>query len=127
MIQKNILDSEEQIKRLFVRISNDLETLNEGLRELQSEVQDEDLQMTITLIEGKKSLDKADLKLLAQYSSVALMEVSYFLSDIVGGKKYAFSDEGIDTLKKIGYNLKALRMTSKFLQVNNISLDESSI
>ncbi|MCH9755815.1 MAG: hypothetical protein K0U37_01315 [Gammaproteobacteria bacterium] len=124
MIQKNVTESEEKIKRLFVQVWDNLEVLNNNLRMLQNEVESEDLEMTIMLIEGRLSLDGTDAKLLVQYLSVILMEVSCFLSDIIDEKNDTLSDEGIEVLKNVGDILKDFRSTSKFLQVGKVHLDK---
>ena len=105
----------KRIKRFLTKAWVDLDGLNGALRTLQNEVNDEDLEMTIALIEQKPLIDDTLEEALIQYLTVILVEVVNFMTEIVDEQNTALSDCSIDALKDIRNIMMQFQIMSKIL------------
>ncbi len=116
--QLNVNRERQKLRRLLEPAWKSLDEVNEVLREIQAEVNDIDLEMTVALIEERLTFADASCEDLLQYLSIILVEVACFLSSItVKNESY---DGSIDTLKKIRESLGKIQAVSKILPHSNI-------
>lgn len=88
-------------QKILLHVWDDLDKLHDELKKLQDEVNDDDLEMTISLIEGKLPLSDTENKILIQFLSVVLMEVSVFLKENIIEQPPQLSIGGVEILDNI--------------------------
>ena len=106
----------EQIQKLLAHAWNDMDHINDSLKQLQDEVHSDELDMTIALIEEKLPLTTTKNSLLLQYLSIIMVEIAYFLSTINDENSNPLSTKGIKALEETASILTHFQKTAKMLQ-----------
>ncbi|KTD25728.1 Uncharacterised protein [Legionella lansingensis] len=95
----------KEFKGLLAKTWSPLEELNKELKKLQNEVHNDELEMTIALIDEVSSFKKSKSEIVLQYLSVVMLEVAYSLANIKD-EHHLLSNHAREALEEINYITK---------------------
>ena len=116
MLSEQFGINKSSMESSFIYAWDMLEVLNCALKKLQHDINNEDLNMTIEMIEEKPSILGADTHVLIRFLIVALCEITYFLSDMFMEENTGISESSIQNLKEIQAMLRQIALFAKTIR-----------